>query len=101
MVEFIGDPKLFIVLGVVEDCLVYVFLSEFVDDLNAVEIDQSAVGCAARNVFDQISLDADLHLDEILEEGNAEMEAGLTESRLQHSQSLVDAHVALLNLVKT
>lgn len=100
MMQLVGDPKLLVVLSIVEHCLVNCLLAQFVDHLHLVEVYQRAIGGAAGNVGDGVSLDADLHLDELFIEGNAEVETRLAESRLQYAQRLVDANITFFNLVE-
>lgn len=101
VVQLVSNPKLLVVFSVVEDSVIDILFFEAIDDFYFVEINEGAVGCATRNVFDNISLYADLHFYEILKERYSEMKAGLTEPYLQNPQPLVDSHIALLYLVKT
>ena len=61
MMDLVEDPSLIVVDGVVLYCLVGVFLSEPVDDLNLVESNQDSSLGSARYIVNLISLDGDLN----------------------------------------
>lgn len=100
MMYLIRDPKSLVLLSVVQYRLIDVLLLEFVDDLDLVEVNQCAVGSSAGYACYDVSLDANLHFDELFIHGDSEVKTGLAERRLEHSEFLVDSHVALLDFVE-
>lgn len=100
MMQLVRNPKLLIIFRIVQHSIVDILFLQFVYNLNLVEIDHGPIGSTTRDICDHISLDADAHLDELLEERDAEVDAGLAEGFLQHTEILVDAHVALLYFVE-
>ena len=68
MVDFVGDPELFIVFCIIEDGLIDKLLFEFVDDFDSVKIDKGTVRGTAWDVVYGIGLDADFHFDEFFDE---------------------------------
>lgn len=99
MMYFVRNPIFLILFSVVQHSLIHELFSQFIDHLHFVEVDQCAIRSAAGDVADDISAYAGLHLYELLVEGNSEMGAWLAESGLQHSEFLIDTHVAFLNLM--
>ena len=100
MVNFIGNPELFIVFGVIEDGLIDKLLSKFVDDFDSVKIDKGTIRSTTWNVVDSISLNADFHFDELFNERQFEVESGLSECFLKHSKLFVDSNITFLDLME-
>ena len=100
MVNFIGNPELFIVFGVIEDGLIDKLLSKFVDDFDSVKIDKGTIRSTTWNVVDSISLNADFHFDELFNERQFEVESGLSECFLKHSKLCVDSNITFLDLME-
>lgn len=68
MVDFVGNPELFIVFCIVEDGLEDKLFSKFVDDLDSVKIDEGTVWSTTWDVVYSVGLDADFHFDELFYE---------------------------------
>lgn len=74
--KLIGDPKLLIVLCIVENCIIDKLFLQFIDNFHFIEVDHRSIRCTAGNVCDNIRLDTDAHLDKLLHEWNSEMNSG-------------------------
>ncbi len=68
MVDFVGNPELFVVFCIIKDGLIDKLLFEFVDDFNSVKIDKGTVWSTAWDVVYSIGLNADFHFDEFFDE---------------------------------
>jgi hypothetical protein len=73
MVEFISNPKFFIVFCIIENGIIDILLLQFIDNLNLIEVDHGSVRSTAGNVGDNICLDTNTHFDKLLHERNTEM----------------------------
>jgi hypothetical protein len=74
MMDFVGDPKLFVVFCVIENGLINKLLSKFVDDFDSVKIYKGAVRSTTGDVINSIGLDANFHLNKFFDERQFKVE---------------------------
>ena len=98
--QLISNPKLFIVFSIVVDGLKDVLSFKFIYNFNFIKIDHISILSSTRNVSNHIGLYANLHFDEFLIKGNSEVISRVGEFFLQDSQSFIDSHIALLDLME-
>jgi hypothetical protein len=78
VMQFIGDPKFFIVFSIVFYSVEYILFFEFVHHLYLIEVNHCSIGSATRDISHHICLNTDTHFNELLEKWYPEMNAWLS-----------------------